>query len=238
VWAYNPSAHRVPGPRSQVPFSNLEIMDIVLFGKPGVGKGTQAPKLGEALGVPTIATGDVLRQARREGTPMGREAQKYMDEGKLVPDSVILGIMKEALAGDGARKGAVLDGVVRTPPQAEGLVKVLKDLGRRVDAVLFFDAPDEEIVRRLSGRTVCEKCQTPYTGRQAGDTCTKPGCGGTLVRRADDDPAAIRTRLETFERETAPVLAWYRGHGTPVHTIDAVGAVDEVTRRALGALGR
>ena len=213
-------------------------MDIVLFGKPGVGKGTQAPKLAASLGVPTIATGDVLRQARREGTPLGREAQKFMDEGKLVPDRVILGIMKEALAGDGARKGAVLDGVVRTPPQAEGLAKVLGDLGRRVDAVLFLDAPDEEIVRRLSGRTICEKCQTPYSDQAAGTRCTKPGCGGTLVRRQDDEPAAIRTRLETFVRETSPVLAWYRTHGTPVHTVNAVGAVDDVTRRALGAIGR
>ena len=212
-------------------------MDIVLFGKPGVGKGTQAPRLAAALGVPTIATGDVLRQARRAGTPLGREAQQFMDAGKLVPDAVILGIMKEALATDGARAGSVLDGVVRTAPQAEGLTRVLGDLGRQVDAVLFFDAKDDEIVRRLASRTVCETCQTPYTGRPAGERCTQPGCSGTLARRKDDEPEAIRMRLETYERDTAPVLAWYREHGVPVHTVDAVGEVDDVTRRALGTLG-
>ena len=213
-------------------------MDIVLFGKPGVGKGTQAPRLAESLGVPTIATGDVLRQARREGTPLGREAQQYMDAGKLVPDSVILGIMKEALQSDGAKRGSILDGVVRTAPQAEGLEQVLKQLGRKVDAVLFFDADDEEIVRRLASRTVCESCQTPYTGVEPGVPCTKPGCTGKLVRRKDDEPAAIRTRLEVYERDTAPVLAWYRQHGTPVQTVNAVGEVDEVTRRAMRALGK
>jgi adenylate kinase len=212
-------------------------MDIVLLGKPGVGKGTQAPLVAQALGVPTIATGDVLRQARREGTPLGREAQGYMDRGELVPDAVILGIMKEALSGDGARRGSVLDGVVRTEPQADGLAKVLGELGRQVGGVLFFDANDEEIVRRLSGRTVCDVCQTPYMGKEPNTSCEKPGCLGKLVRRADDEPAAIRNRLAVYERQTAPVLEWYRRAGIPVHRIDAVGDVNEVTRRALGALG-
>ena len=185
-------------------------MDIVLLGPPGAGKGTQALRLADKLGIPQIATGDVLRAAVREGTPRGLEAKAYMDRGDLVPDEVILAIMKEALAADGARKGSILDGVVRTLPQAEGLNRVLKELGRKVDAVLFFDVADAELVKRLGGRTVCENCQTPYTGREAGSSCEK--CGGKLVRRKDDDPEAIRNRLAVYSKQTAPVLDWYRTH--------------------------
>ena len=130
-------------------------MDIVLLGPPGAGKGTQALRLADKLGIPQIATGDVLRAAVREGTPRGLEAKSYMDRGDLVPDEVILAIMKEALASDRARKGSILDGVVRTLPQAEGLNRVLKELGRKVDGVLFFDVADAELVKRLGGRTVC-----------------------------------------------------------------------------------
>ena len=209
-------------------------MDIVLFGKPGAGKGTQAPRIAAALGVPTVATGDVLRSAVREGTPMGREAKAYMDRGDLVPDSVILGIMKETLAKPEYASGSVLDGVVRTTPQAEGMERTLRELGRRIDAVLVFDVADEELVRRLSDRTVCEQCQTPYTGREAGNRCDK--CGGTLVRRKDDEPEAIRNRLAVYAKQTAPVLEWYERHGTSIATVDAVGTVDDVTRRAVEAL--
>ncbi len=212
-------------------------MNIVLFGKPGAGKGTQAPRLAAALGVPSIATGDVLRAAQREGTPLGREATAFMERGDLVPDAVILGILKDALATSEFSKGAVLDGVVRTTPQAEGLERVLRELGRSLDAVLFFDIQDEELVQRLGGRTVCERCQTPYTGREAGTACTKPGCGGTLVRRKDDEPAAVRNRMAVYMRDTAPVLEWYRGHGTKLVTVAAMGGVEDVTRRALSALG-
>ena len=209
-------------------------MIIVLFGKPGAGKGTQAPLLAAALGVPTLSTGDELRAAIRGGTTLGLEAKAYMDRGDLVPDAVILGIMKQALSEPRAANGVLLDGVVRTVPQADGLSRVCEELGTKVDAVLCFDIDDEEIVRRLAGRTVCETCQTPYTNREAGSKCDKDG--GTLVRRKDDQPDAIRNRLEVYDRQTAPVLAWYREHGTKVATIDAVGDVAEVTARALGAL--
>ena len=210
-------------------------MDIVLLGPPGAGKGTQAQRLSAKLGVPQIATGDVLRAAIRDGTPRGNEAKSYMDRGDLVPDDVILAIMKEALSADGARKGSILDGVVRTVPQAEGLQRVLRELGRKVDAVLFFQVDDAELLQRLGGRTVCENCQTPYTGRAPGTKCDR--CGGTLVRRKDDEPEAIRQRLAVYRRQTAPVLEWYRTNGGSVRTIDAVGTQDEVTQRALEALG-
>ena len=211
-------------------------MNLLLFGKPGAGKGTQAPRLAESLGVPTLATGDVLRQAVREGTPMGKKAKEYMERGDLVPDDVILGIVGEALRKPDYAKGVILDGVVRTVPQAEGMKQVLKALGRTLDAVLCFEIDNEEIVERLSGRTVCEKCQTPYTGRNAGEKCDK--CGGTLVRRKDDEPEAIRNRLSVYDQQTAPVFNWYKRDGTTVATVNATGTVDDVSRRALKALGR
>ena len=209
-------------------------MIIVLFGKPGAGKGTQAPLLAAALGVPTLSTGDELRAAIRAGTTLGVEAKRYMDRGDLVPDLVILGIIKLALGEPRTAKGVLLDGVVRTVPQAEGLSQVCSELGKEVAAVLCFDIDDEEIVRRLAGRTVCETCQTPYTGREPGTTCEKDG--GQLTRRKDDEPAAIRNRLEVYQRQTEPVLSWYRAQGTKVAVIDAVGTVQDVTARALGVL--
>jgi len=211
-------------------------MIIVLFGKPGAGKGTQAPLLATELGLPTLATGDVLRAALSAGTKLGLEAKSFMERGDLVPDAVILGIVAEELGKPHYGRGAILDGVVRTVPQAEGLQKMLESSprGHGVDAVLVFDIDNDEIVRRLSGRMVCEKCQTPYTGREAGSACDK--CGGRLVRRKDDDPEAVRTRLRVYEEQTAPVLDWYRRASIKVVVIDAVGAVGDVTRRAREAL--
>jgi adenylate kinase len=211
-------------------------MNLLLFGKPGAGKGTQAPMLAKALGASTLATGDVLRAATREGTTMGKKAKEFMDRGDLVPDDVILGIVGEALARPDYAGGAILDGVVRTVPQAEGLERVLEKMKRTLDAVLAFDIDNEEIVRRLSGRTVCEKCQTPYMGQEPGGPCAK--CGGTLIRRKDDEPVAVRHRLSVYESQTAPVFDWYRRNGTKVVTVNAVGTVDDVTKRALKALGR
>src|SRR2546430_10483175 len=151
-------------------------MDIVLFGKPGAGKGTQAPRLAEALGGATLSTGDVLRRAIKDGTKLGLEAKGYMERGDLVPDKVILGVIGEELRALQYAKGSILDGVVRTVPQAEGLRDVLKSLKRKVDAVIVFEIPDKEIVKRMGDRTVCSNCQTPYSGRKPGDKCDK--CGG------------------------------------------------------------
>ncbi|HWL41189.1 MAG TPA: adenylate kinase [Gemmatimonadaceae bacterium] len=209
-------------------------MIIVLLGPPGAGKGTQADKLAQRLGIPKIATGDVLRAALRDGTARGKEAKAYMDRGDLVPDSVILGILRDVMSSPAAAKGAILDGAVRTVPQAEGLAIMLAELGRGVDKVLLFDISDDKLTERLSGRTVCEKCQTPYMGRQAGSKCEK--CGGSLMRRKDDEPEAIRNRLRVYRDQTAPVIEWYGEKGSKVQKVDADAPVDEVTSRALKAL--
>jgi adenylate kinase len=209
-------------------------MIIVLLGPPGAGKGTQADKLAVKLGLPKIATGDVLRAALRDGTPRGREAKSYMDRGDLVPDSVIIGILRDVLSAPNAKKGAILDGAVRTVPQAKELGIMLAELGRGVDKVLLFDIADDKLTDRLSGRTVCEKCQTPYMGREPGSKCEK--CGATLMRRKDDEPEAIRNRLKVYRAQTAPVIEWYGEHGMKVHEVNADGSVDEVTRRAVEAL--
>src|SRR6478672_6580122 len=210
-------------------------MIIVLLGQPGAGKGTQADKLSARLGIPKIATGDVLRAALKQGTRRGLEAKAYMDRGDLVPDSVILGILQDVMNSPAAKKGAILDGAVRTVPQAEGLGIMLAEIGRKVDKVLLFDVDDEELVKRLSTRTVCQGCQTPYMGRDPDTECEK--CGGKLVRRKDDEPEAVRNRLEVYRTQTEPVIGWYDEHKMKVNKINADGPVDEVTSRALEALG-
>jgi adenylate kinase len=209
-------------------------MIIVLLGPPGAGKGTQADKLAASLGIPKIATGDVLRAAVRDGTRRGLEAKSYMDRGDLVPDSVILGILQDVMTSPSTANGAILDGAVRTVPQAEGLGAMLAEIGKKVDNVLLFDVEDEELVKRLSTRTVCQGCQTPYMGRDPGTACAK--CGGKLVRRRDDEPEAIRNRLEVYRSQTEPVIGWYKGQKMKVNRVDATGTVDEVTSRAVRAL--
>ena len=222
-------------------------MNIVLLGSPGAGKGTQGERIAKTLGIPKLATGDVLRAAVSQGTPLGLAAKAAMERGDLVPDSVILGIMKDALADGSASKGVVLDGVVRTVPQAEGLERVLSELGRRVDAVLLFEVGEDELVRRLSARTTCEGCQTPYTGRDPGTRCEK--CGGRLVRRKDDEPEAIRARMRAYREQTEPVIEWYDrrarssngaaatdGNGPRVIRVNALGNIDDITKIVMKGL--
>lgn len=209
-------------------------MILLLLGPPGAGKGTQGERLAEKLGVPKIATGDVLRAAVRDGTTRGLEAKAYMDRGDLVPDDVILGIMKEKFESDETKEGAVLDGVVRTTPQAHGLGMMLAELGRKLDKVLLFKVDDDKLVRRLGARTVCDKCQHPFMNREPGSACEK--CGGTLVRRKDDEPDSVRNRLQVYKDQTAPVIEWYSERKCAPIEIDADGSPDEVTERAMHAL--
>ncbi|MGH7622576.1 MAG: adenylate kinase [Gemmatimonadaceae bacterium] len=215
-------------------------MNIVLLGPPGAGKGTQGERVAQRLGIPKLATGDVLRAAVTARTPLGLAAKAAMERGDLVPDSVILGIMKDALAEPGKAKGVVLDGVVRTVPQAEGLEGVLTELGRAVNVVLLFEVGEDELVRRLSARTTCEGCQTPYTGLEPGTACAK--CGGKLVRRKDDEPAAIRQRMRAYHEQTEPVIAWYESrakksaNGPRVVRVNALGDIDAITKTVMREL--
>ena len=214
-------------------------MNIVLLGPPGAGKGTQGERIASRLGIPKLATGDVLRAAVTAKTELGLKAKAAMERGDLVPDSVILGIMKEALAEPAKAKGVVLDGVVRTVPQAEGLAQVLAALGRKLDVVMLFEIPDELLVSRLSARTMCDACQMTFTGRAPGETheeCEKSP-KGTLMRRKDDEPDAVRNRLRVYQEQTAPVIAWYAAHGATIARVDAVGTMDEVASRARKAVG-
>ncbi len=186
-------------------------MDILLMGPPGAGKGTQGAILGQTLGLPKFATGDLLRDAVKHGTPLGREAKAVMEAGRLVGDDIILGVVREEMGKPQAAKGVIFDGVVRTIPQAEGLERILAAKNRNMDAVLFFDVSDEEILARLQRRR-------------------------SIEGRADDDPDAVATRLRTYREQTAPVLAWYESRNG-VRRIPAVGTVEEIAERVRHALG-
>lgn len=182
------------------------------MGPPGAGKGTQGALLAEARGVPKFATGDLLRDAVRRGTPLGLQAKAVMETGHLVSDDIILGIVRDELAKPGAARGVIFDGVVRTIPQAEGVERLLAERGRRMDAVLFFDVSDDEILSRLTRRRAVEQ-------------------------RADDDPQAVATRLAAYRKQTAPLLDWYEQRRV-LRRIPAVGSVSEVADRVRQTLGR
>ncbi|MFI5234730.1 MAG: adenylate kinase [Gemmatimonadales bacterium] len=186
-------------------------MDLLLLGPPGAGKGTQGALLAARLGLPKFATGDLLRDAVKRGTPLGRQAGAVMEAGHLVSDDLILGVVREELAKPAASKGVIFDGVVRTIPQAEGVATLLTEQGRQMDRVLFFDVPDAEILARIERRR-------------------------GLEHRADDEARAVATRLQAYREQTAPVLAWYRARG-PVEVIPAAGTVEAVTARVRAVLG-
>jgi adenylate kinase len=211
---------------------------LLFLGPPGAGKGTQARELAREWGVPQVATGDMLREAMAAGTPLGREAKKYYDKGELVPDDVILRMVAERLRQPDAAKGYILDGFPRTIAQAEGLAAMLRELGQTLDAVLYFDVSEPELVRRITGRRLCGQCQTPYHLVSAPPTregvCDK--CGGGLYQRADDSETTVRHRLGVYERQTAPLLEYYRQRGL-LRTVSGEGAVEKIRQALREAAG-
>lgn len=208
----------------------------ILLGPPGAGKGTQAAHLAEGYGVPHVATGDILRTHRREGTELGRTAGSYLEAGELVPDRVVIDMVAERLSQDDAA-GFILDGFPRTLPQGEALEELLGDLARPLQTVLWLDVPEEEIVRRLTGRRTCPECKTSYHLEthppEEDGICDH--CGVALIQREDDREELVRHRLQVYRRQTEPLLTFYRERGL-LRDVDAVGPVAEVTERALAAL--
>jgi adenylate kinase len=206
-------------------------MRLLIFGKQGAGKGTQAARLAAHHGIPHISTGDMFRAAVREGTAFGRKAKEYMDAGDLVPDEVVLGMVQERLAEPDAATGFLLDGFPRTKPQAEGLAGILGPGG--LDAVVELLVPTDVVVDRISRRRVCLSCGATYEassppkgGWDVCDVCGK----GPIVQRDDDREEAVRRRLDLYEQETAPLARWYADQGLLV-PVDGVGSPDEVFAR-------
>lgn len=190
-------------------------MNIVFMGLPGAGKGTQAERIVATFGIPHISTGDMFRQAVREGTPLGLKAKEYMDKGLLVPDEVTVGIVRERLSQGDCAKGFLLDGFPRTVPQAEALDATLAEMGRRLDHVIYLDVRKETLLARLTGRRICRQCGATYhvvfnPPRQEG-VCDK--CGGELYQRDDDKEETVATRLEVNLAQTEPLLAYYEEKG-------------------------
>lgn len=214
-------------------------MRLILMGPPGVGKGTQAKKLAVVYEIPQISTGDILREAIVNDTPVGREAKEYMDAGRLVPDDVILNLMKDTLGSEKCAQGFILDGFPRTVPQATGLDTLLATLEIDLNAVLVMEVPEEIIVDRLSNRRSCPECGAIYNLKTSppkkDEICDK--CGAQLIQRSDDKPETIKNRLKVYREETAPVIDFYAGKNL-VKTIDATGTVSEVWEKIQSALSQ
>jgi adenylate kinase len=212
---------------------------VAFLGPPGAGKGTQARELAREWSVPQIATGDMLREAVATGTPLGQEAKRYMDRGALVPDEVIVRAMKERLARPDTSTGFILDGFPRTIGQAEALAQILKDLGQELEAVVYFDVSEAELLRRLTGRRVCRQCGSTFhlvsAPPAAAGVCDR--CGGELYQREDDSEATVGNRLRVYQRQTAPLLDYYRDRSR-LRTVAGEGTMPSIRaaiKRAVNA---
>jgi adenylate kinase len=211
-------------------------MRVVLLGPPGAGKGTQAARLARRWSVPQVSTGDMLREGVAKGTRLGLEARRYMDAGELVPDAVIIGMVRERLGQPDGRKGFVLDGFPRTAAQAEALDQLLDAEGTPLDRVVLIELSDEELAARLTGRRVCGSCGRNYhvafSPPKTAGRCDH--CGGALTQRADDEEATVRRRLAVYARDTRPLIDYYRGRGL-LTTISGAGTMDTVHAALVGA---
>jgi adenylate kinase len=213
-------------------------MRIILLGPPGCGKGTQAKMMVERYGIPQISTGDILRSAVKDGSPMGLEAKKYMDGGLLVPDEVVVGIVRERLQFEDCASGFILDGFPRTLPQADALTQVLKELQLPLDRVVSLTVDNKALIERLSGRRTCRECGKGYHIKfdppQNPECCD--ACGGSLFQRDDDKEKTIKERLSVYEKQTAPLIAYYREAGI-LAGIDGMRGIQEVQKDISEILG-
>ena len=209
---------------------------VVLLGAPGAGKGTQARKLSDRFAVPHIATGDMFRAAVTQGTPMGKKAKNYMDRGELVPDDVTVGVVEERLSSPDAAAGFVMDGFPRTAQQATAFDAMLATMGRNLDAVIEIAVPRDQLIARLTQRRVCASCQASYhlvsAPPKADGVCDR--CGGPLVQRDDDSEKTVAKRLDVYDRQTAPLLSYYKGAGL-LKTVDGTQSIDEVNSAIVAA---
>ena len=206
-------------------------MNVIFLGPPGAGKGTQAVRVCERLGIPQISTGDILRRAIREGTETGLAAKRYIDAGQLVPDEVVIDIVRERLTQDDCRGGYLLDGFPRTVQQAEALAAFAD-----IDAVIDIEVSDEKLTERLSGRRVCPACGGTYHVSRLGGSSTCEKCGGQLIQRDDDKPETVRSRLAVYHRQTAPLIQWYEARGL-LRAVDGSQPMEACTDAILKALG-
>lgn len=202
---------------------------IVMLGAPGSGKGTQAKMMSSRFGIPQISTGDMLREAVKAGTEMGRRAKTYMDQGGLVPDEVVIGIVRDRLKAPDCGKGFILDGFPRTIPQAEALDKALQEMGKKITTVLSLEVDEAALMERLCGRRTCPGCGAMFHVRfnppKTEGTCD--ACGGALIQRDDDKEETIRTRLVNYRKSTEPLIGYYKGTGK-IRSVQASGEIDGI----------
>ena len=212
-------------------------MNIILMGLPGAGKGTQASEIVKKFPIPHISTGDMFRKAIKDETDLGKEAKSYMDRGELVPDEVTVGIVKERISEDDAKKGFLLDGFPRTIDQAESLNQIMSELDREIDAVINIEVPEEELMNRLTGRRICEKCGTTYhlvfNPPKVDGICDING--GKLYQREDDNPETVSNRLSVNVKQSKPILEYYNNKGV-LKNIDGSKDIDEVTNDVIDIL--
>jgi len=214
-------------------------MRLVLLGAPGAGKGTQAKKLIEKHGIPQISTGDILRKAVADGTPLGKEAKSYMDKGELVPDKVVIGLIEDRLTQPDCKKGFILDGFPRNTAQAETLDAMLKKLNMPLDSALSVDVPKDDLMKRLTGRRTCKGCQQMYniyfSPPKKNGVCDR--CGGELFHRDDDKEETIKRRLDVYDAQTAPLISYYKKSGI-LKSVIGVGGIDEIFKKVCSVLGK